>query len=137
MAGIPNPGLQFFPLARGNVVHLGGLAVGVARLPTDPVGTFTLTLHNVVRGSRYRIERIGDASLATPTGNATGVVPAGAGDTTDLEITLDYYAAGNANNDLAIKVRKASESPYYRPFDSQAEARAGAVDVFVSQQLDE
>lgn len=64
------------------------VAVGRKRLPTEPIGTMTLTLTNVVVGSRYRIERQGDGSLATPTANAEGVAGA-----STVPITLDYYSS--------------------------------------------
>jgi hypothetical protein len=102
--GLPNPGCQFFSLARGDMMPLGWIALGVARLPTDPVGTFTLRLKNIVRGSRYRIEVATTGALADTDGE--GDAPAGTGTTTDVDITLPYYASGNANNDLRIKVRK-------------------------------
>lgn len=76
-----------------------GATTSIERLSTEPLGTTTLTLTNVVVGSRYRIERQGDGSLATPTANAEGVAASGT-----VAITLDYYSAGNANNDLRLKL---------------------------------
>lgn len=101
------------------------------RLSTDALGTTTLTLTNVVVGSRYRIERQGDGSLATPTANAEGV----AGSST-VAITLDYYAAGNANNDVRIKVRKGTAAPKYLPFETQATLDAAAQSTYVAQVAD-
>lgn len=118
------------------VAFIGSGSHSVEKLATDAIGTFTLVLKNVVVGSRYRIERAGDGSLATPTGTAEGVVPGSSG-TADVSLTLDLYPVGSANNDLRIKVRKASATPFYRPFESLASAQAGAVTVFVSQALDE
>lgn len=91
----------------------------------------TLTLTNVAVGSRYRIERVGDGSLATPTANAEGVAAG-----TTVAITLDYYASGSANNDLRIKIRKASGSPYYRPFETQVTLGRADQSVFIAQQQD-
>lgn len=107
-------------------------AVGRMRLPTEPLGTMTLTLINVVVGSRYRIERQGDGSLATPTASGEGVAASGT-----VAVTLDYYAAGNANNDVRIKVRKASAVTRYKPFETQATLTAAAQSVFVGQISDE
>lgn len=106
-------------------------AVGRQRLPSEPVGTTTVTLTNVVSGSRYRIERQSDGSLATPTANAEGV----AGSST-VAITLDYYAAGNANNDVRIKVRKGTAAPKYLPFETQATLGAAAQSTYVAQVAD-
>lgn len=108
-----------------------GPAIGKLRLLTDPVGTTTLTLTNVVVGSRYRIERQGDGSLATPTANAEGVAASAT-----VPITLDYYAAGNANNDVRIKVRKGTAAPKYLPFETQATLGAAAQSTYVAQVAD-
>jgi hypothetical protein len=132
--GLPNPGCQFFSLARGDMMPLGWIALGVARLPTDPVGTFTLRLKNIVRGSRYRIEVATTGALADTDGE--GDAPAGTGTTTDVDITLPYYASGNANNDLRIKVRKGSAATKYLPFETQAVAQAGVVISYISQTAD-
>jgi hypothetical protein len=102
---------------RGIAVLAPGVVQWRALLPTDPLGSMTLTLTNVVVGSRYRIERQGDGSLATPTANAEGTAGA-----STVAITLDYYASGSANNDLKIKVRKATSDPTYKPFETLAMA---------------
>jgi hypothetical protein len=110
---------------------------GRQRLATDTLGTFTLTLKNAVRGSCYVIERPSDDSLATPTGSAEGVIPAGAGTVTDHAITLDYYAPGSSNNNLRITLRNASGTPAYKNFETQTTAQAGTVTAFCAQELDE
>lgn len=104
----------------------------IERLSTEPIGSMTLTLTNVVSGSRYRIERQGDGSLATPTGNAEGVAAA-----STVAITLDYYAPGSANNDLKIKVRKGSAVTRYKPYETQATLSASSQSVFIAQVSDE
>lgn len=109
-----------------------GNVYGIERLPTEPGGSTTLTLTNVVAGSRYRIERQGDGSLATPTANAEGVAGA-----STVVITLDYYAAGSANNDVKIKVRNASGSPSYKPFETLATLSSAAQSIYVGQIADE
>jgi len=98
-------------------------AVQVLRLPTDPVGTFTITLTNVVVGSRVHIEKQSDStefydSVAT----ASTVV-----------VNLSAYAAGNPNNNLRIKVRKGSTAPKYVPFETYATAVVGSASSYVSQ----
>ena len=127
MAGIPNPACQFFPLGRGNSVHLGGVALGVARLPTDPIGVFTLALTNVVIGSRIHIETQGDGTTLHDS----------VADATDETITLSAYASGNANNALRIKVRKGTGAPTYKPFETLATAVVGAQSIYVGQIPDE
>lgn len=92
-------GVVEMPVARGRFMVNHGAALGRQLLSTDPLGTATLTLTNVAPGSRYRIERQGDGSLATPAENADGTA---AGST--VSIALNYYVPGNANNALKLKL---------------------------------
>lgn len=103
-------------------------------LPTDPLGSFTLRLKNIIGGTRYRVELLSDQSVAQPSAAAEGVAPGTV--LTDVDLTLYYYAAGNARNNLVIKCRRSSASPFYRAFDTQAQAQAGLVIAFIAQQLD-
>ena len=123
MAGIPNPSIQFFPMSRGNAVHLGPVALGVARFSTDPIGNFALTLTNVVTGSAIQIE---SQDGTTTLHNSTA-----AGST--VNITLQAYAAGSPLNDLRIKVRKGSAAPYYQPYETLTTAIVGSQSIYVSQ----
>ena len=127
MTGLPTPHLQLFPLGRGNVVDLGGFAFGVCRLPTDPIGTFSLTLTNVVIGSRIHIETQGDGTTLHDS----------VADATDETISLSAYASGSPYNALRIKVRKASSAPTYKPFETLATAIVGAQSIYVGQIADE
>jgi hypothetical protein len=125
-AGFPTPALTFFPMARGNVVDLAVGAFGVARLPTDPIGTYNLTLTNLAVGSAIQVESQSGVALYNGTAaSATVVVP------------LQAYAPGSPLNDLRIKVRKGSASPFYQPWQTQATAVKGAASIFVSQIPDE
>jgi hypothetical protein len=105
----------------------GERAFGRQRLPTDPVGVFTLTLTNLVVGSAIQVEpQAGGSALYSGTASAsTAVIP------------LQAYAAGSSSNDLRIKVRKGTASPFYQPFETQATAGVGAQTIFVSQIPDE
>lgn len=127
MFGIPTPALQFFALSRGKTLHLGAVAFGVARLPTDSIGNYMLTLMNVVVGSAIQIEAEGDATVFA---NLTA-------DSATEIIVLPAYAAGSPNNDLRIKVRKGSAAPYYQAYETRATAVVGAQSIFVSQIPDE
>ena len=118
---IPLPG------SRGPMNPNHGAVLSRGRLLTDAIGAFTLQLQGVVIGSRYRIE-------ATSTGE---MLAEGAADTQLVSIPLPLYAVGNPNTELRIKVRKASEAPFYRPFESQATAQLGTVTVYVFQEPDE
>lgn len=119
------------PAQRGRFVLAGVMAFARQRLPTDAQGTMTLTLTNVAVGSRYRIERIGDGSLATPASAAEGVAASGT-----VALTLDYYPSGNASNDVRIAVRKASAPPKYQPFETQTTLGAAAQFIYVAQVAD-
>lgn len=106
----------------------GGFALyGVQRLPSDPAGSFTLTLTNVVVGSRVHVETQSDGTTFYDAIAAASTVV----------INLSAYAPGSPNNDLAIKVRKASGSPNYQPWSTQATAVVGAQSIYVSQIPDE
>ena len=116
------------PADRGRFVSANGQSFVRARLPTDPAGLTTLTLTNIAVGSRYRIERQGDGSLATPAANAEGVAAS-----STVVISLDYYATGSANNDLRIRVRKASAAPKYQPLETLTTVFVGGASVFIAQ----
>lgn len=125
-AGFPTPALTFFSLARGNVVDMAPGAFGVARLPTDPIGTYALALTNLVVGSAIQVVSQSGVPLYNGTAaSATTVVP------------LQAYASGSPLNDLTVKVRKASAAPFYQPYQTQVVATVGTATVFVSQIPDE
>lgn len=109
-----------------------GAHAGIGRLPSDPIGSMTLTLTNVAVGSRYRIERQGDGSLATPTANAEGTAAS-----STVAITLDAFTIGNANNNLRVKVRKGTSAPYYQPWETLVTAAIGNQSIYVAQVADE
>jgi hypothetical protein len=99
----------------------------VQKLPTDSIGNFSLTLTNVVIGSRIHVE------IASTGATVTDLVA----DATTEVITIPAYSIGSVNNDIKIKVRKATASPYYRPYDTQTTAIVGSASIYVSQQPDE
>lgn len=126
---IPFFSMSISAVPRGRLVSGGpGISAGGAfRLPTDALGTFTLSMKNLVIGSRVRVETVnGGVELDSFVATAA-----------DHDRLLDRYASGSPFNDLRIKVRKASESPTYRPFESQAVAQLGVVTVYVFQESDE
>ena len=127
MAGIPTPHLQMFPIGRGNVVDMAAFAIGVCRLDTDPIGNFTLTLNNVVIGSRLHVETQGDGATLHDS----------VADSADETIVLSAYANGSPYNDLRIKVRKASSGTTYQPWETLATAVVSSNSIYVSQIPDE
>lgn len=115
------------PTLRGRQYSSAGGFLSAARLATDPIGTFTLTLTNVVVGSRVNISPVaGGSPFYDDLAAASSVV-----------VPLSVYAPGNPSNDLLIKVRSASGSPTYQPYETQATAVVGAQSIFVSQIPDE
>lgn len=126
MAGIPFPSKQFFSLARGEVVHFGILAIGVARLPEDSIGNFHLTLTNLIVGSSIQIETL----TGTPVDFKVATL-------TSESFTLPAYSTGDPKNSLVIKIRKGSSTPYYQPYETQTTAIVGSQSIFISQIPDE
>ncbi len=123
---IPNGFVTYVPAARGKMnSSLGGLSVGVFRLPTDPLYYMELTLENIVVGSRYRITR-----QSTGDELATGV----AASTTEVISGVPVY---ESNMLMAVTVRKASGSPNYKIFDTNVYAAKLGASVYILQQLDE
>lgn len=115
-----------FPTTRGPLSPRYGAVLGRQRLTTDSIGNFLLTLTGLVAGSAVQIETAAGAAIENRTADATSeafVVPA--------------YTPGSANNDLRIKVRKGSASPFYRPYETLTVALVGSTSIFVSQIPDE
>jgi hypothetical protein len=114
------------PAGRGAFRVNGMGALSRQTLPTDPVGVFALTLNNLVTGSAIQVE----SQSGVPLHNST------AGSTTVL-VNLQAYAGGSPLNNLRIKVRKGSASPYYQPWETLTTAFPGSTSIFVSQISDE
>lgn len=94
--------------------------------PDFPSGTMNLSLQNVVVGSAIRIEtQAGEAVLDGVADSTTEVIP------------VPVYVLGSPLNNLRIKVRKGSASPYYQPWETLATAVVGSQSIYVSQIPDE
>lgn len=125
-AGIPDPVMTTMPMSRGRIVpSAAGVSLGVFSLPTDPIGTTTVTLTNLISGSAIRIEEA-DGTLREYRD----------ADATSEAFTLDVYSAGSAKNDLVIKVRKGTTAPKYQPFQTAATASVGSQSVYIAQVAD-
>lgn len=106
---------------------LGTGSWGRQRLPTDPLGAFSLTLTNLVVGSVIQVqEQVSGTTLYNGTAAATSQL-----------ISLSAYAGGSAKNDLRIKVRKGTATPFYQPYETLAVASVGSQSIYVSQVPDE
>lgn len=109
-----------------------GMVWGNSRLPTDPIGTYALTLENVPAGSRVHIEdQLGTTTLSDEI--ATGT----AGTFVTYNKTLQVYAGGSPLNNWRIKVRKASAAPYFRPYETLMTATVGGGSIYVSMIQDD
>jgi hypothetical protein len=106
-------------------VHFGH-AIERQALPTDPIGSMTLTLTNVVVGSTYDVENgVGDVAASGTASSST------------VSMSIPVYQSGNPRNALKIKVRKGSASPYYQPYETQASASLSPQSLFINQLSDE
>lgn len=104
---------------------LGGL--NNQALSTDAIGVFTLTLTNLKLGSAVQIEdQAGTLTMYNAVAGAASVL-----------VNLQAYTPGSALNNLRIKVRKGTASPFYLPFETLAVAFVGAQSIYVSQISDE
>lgn len=100
---------------------------GQMRLSTEPIGVFALTLTNVVVGSGIQIE---DQAGTTTLYNGVAA-------SSNPTINLDAYSGANPLNDLRIKVRKGTATPFYRPFETLTTAVVGSQSIYVAQIPDE
>lgn len=123
----PHSRLTFSGLATSKSRPVGACVSSVAALPTDSIGSHVLTLTNVVVGSRVAIrDQAGTTTLYDQIAASSTVA-----------ITLSVYSAGASLNDWRIKVRKASGSPNYIPYETLMTATVGSSSIYVSQIPDE
>lgn len=123
---VPGGLMAFSGLDTGRSRAMGLCVSSVAALPTDPIGLFSLTLTHLVIGSVIQVESLSGVVLTTLTA-----------DTASKLIALQVYSAGSPLNELRIKVRKGSSSPFYQPWETFATAIVGAQSIYVSQIPDE
>ena len=119
--------ISFSGLPTSKSTSYGMVGISVAALPDDPVGTHTVTLTNVVVGSRIHIRDQANTTTLYDQIATSGTVA----------IPLQVYAGGSPLNNWRIKIRKASESPTYRPYETLMTATVGASSIYVSQIADE
>lgn len=108
---------------------IAGAISGRQRLPTEPVGNHTLTLTNVVVGSRVHIaEQVSGTVIYDDIAASSTVAQ-----------SLSVYAAGSAKNDWRIRIRKASSGTTYRPYETlmTGTVAPSSSSIYVSQQADE
>lgn len=126
-AVIASAGSMEYPTERGRFTMNHFVALARQTIATDSIGTFALTLTNVVVGSSIQIE---DQAGTTTLYNGTAA-------TSTPLINLSAYAGGSGLNDLRIKVRKGTASPFYQPFETLTTAIVGSQSIYVAQIADE
>lgn len=101
-----------------------GIGVSVVQaLPTDAIGTMSLTLNHLVDGSAIQLESQ-DGTTTLHNSVVSG---------TSKTVLLNVYASGNPLNDIRIKVRKGSAAPYYQPFETLLTATVGSESLYINQ----
>lgn len=120
---IPHADFTVIPTGRGVITSHGDSSLGVARWPTDPIGTMSLTLTNVVVGSRVLIRDQDDTTTFYDQLAAASTVV----------IALPVYSAGSPLNAFRIKIRKASAAPFYQPYDTLLTAAIGSQSIYINQ----
>lgn len=111
---------------RGRVMSVSGDFASRQALPSDPQGSFSLTLSGLVVGSVIHVESTSGVSLSTRMAAAETEV-----------LSLSAYAPGSPLNNLRIKVRKGSSAPFYQPWETLTTAIVGPQSIYVSQIPDE
>jgi hypothetical protein len=117
---------QFTRVINESVKYASLQGVGsysVQKGPTDALFSATLTLQNVVVGSRYRVTRASNGAEL-----ATGVAAS-----PTVELTIPVY---EANMQADIRVRNASGSPVYKPFETAATMTENGGSAYILQQID-
>jgi len=120
-------GTYEYPALRGRAYINDLAAISRQTLSTDAIGTFALTLTGVVVGSAIQIE---DQAGTTTLYNGTAA-------TSSPLINLSAYAGGSSLNNLRVKVRKGTGTPFYRPYETLTTAFVGAQSIYVSQIQDD
>lgn len=115
---------RFIPTSKSVPDGLWDLARN--RSATDILFYADITMQNMVVGSRYWITQSSNLSNVLATGVAT-----------QSEFTITHLPAYTNPMLLLVRARKASESPYYKPYDTYTNlTRSGAI-VYIAQELDE
>lgn len=116
-----------FGLSRRKSAFQAAYGVFFAPLPDDPIGAHTLTVTNVVVGSRIAIR---DQAKTTVFYDQIAAAPT-------VVIPLSVYASGSPLNDWLIDIRKASAAPFYQRYKTLMTAAPGASSLYINQLPDQ
>lgn len=119
-------GCMIQPATRGPMTPNHGVVLARQRLASDSLGSCDVRVQNAVTNSRYRVEVSSTGALV-----AEGDVPS-----TDFNVSVPYYPAGNTGNALKVKIRKGTSAPKYKPFESQVVVNSAGGSVWVQQEAD-
>lgn len=123
-SAFPAFGTVFDTKGRGKVSLHGAGPSWRQLLATDSPGNTSLTLQNVVSGSRYRVEDTNLSDALVTEGNASGG---------DIVLSVPYYTSPHT---FRIKVRKGTSAPKYQPFEILSVVTSSGASVYVSQVAD-
>lgn len=138
-----------YPTTRRPFNVNGLISLSKQGVATDPVGTTTLTLQNVVNGSNIHIETQDGTVHMFNQQYGPGVVQYNDSGTdydeaavlydaqSNTAITLDVYEQGSALNDIRIRIRKGTSAPYYVPYETQVTLSETPASIYISQISDE
>jgi len=104
-----------------------GVAAGLMRDSSLPVGSCTLTLTNVVVGARIAIRDQAKTVVMYDEVAAAGAVG----------ISLPVYSPGSPLNDWLIDVRKGSSAPFYQRYKTLLTATVGTLSLYINQLPDQ
>ena len=138
-----------YPSTRRPFNVSGLISLSQQGVATDPVGTTTLTLQNVVNGSNVHIETQDGTVSRFDQQYGHGIVQYNDSGTdydestvlydaqANTAIALDVYEQGSALNDIRIRIRKGTSAPYYVPYETQVTLSETPVSIYISQISDE
>lgn len=115
------------PADRGPFTSSGLILFQRQLLPTDPIGTHTLTLTNVVVGSR----------IAIRSQDHTTTLYEQLASSSTMVIALPVYAPGSPLNDWLVDIRKASAAPFYQRYKTLMTVSIGSTSHYVNQLPDQ
>lgn len=113
--------IAHFPAAVGSRAVYPGAGIGTLRLPTDPIGTTTVTFDGVNVGSEIRVY--------LPDGTEAAGIESCA---VDQVLSWSVYAPGSANNTVTVRI----VHPTYKIKEFDYTASTGAVSLPVQQEID-
>lgn len=113
--------IAHFPAAVGSRAVYPGAGIGTLRLPTDPIGTTTVTFDGVNVGSEIRVY--------LPDGTEAAGIESCA---VDQVLSWSVYAPGSANNTVTVRI----VHPTYKIKEFDYTASTGAVSLPIQQEID-